>query len=196
MDPARVEGLARVLADTARTRQVIVFAHDDRLPDATRRLGIPATVLSVTRRAKSAVDVRPTADPVRSYLDDARALALTDDLPKSVASRVVPGFCQSAIEAACMDAVRRRRLARGDRHEDVEELLTANAKPHPLVALALFDNETKTGDVLSRLNQMGRWAGDAFMVCKLGAHECYDGDLSDLIRSTERLADEVTKAAP
>jgi rRNA-processing protein FCF1 len=60
MDPARVEGLARVLADTARTRQVIVFTHDDRLPDATRRLGIPATVLSVTRRAKSAVDVRLT----------------------------------------------------------------------------------------------------------------------------------------
>ncbi len=31
MDPARVEGLARVLADTAKTRQVVVFTHDDRL---------------------------------------------------------------------------------------------------------------------------------------------------------------------
>lgn len=37
MDPARVEGLARVLADAARTRQVIVFTHDDRLWEAVRR---------------------------------------------------------------------------------------------------------------------------------------------------------------
>ena len=42
MDPARVEGLARALAETAKTRQVVVFTHDDRLPEAVRRLGIPA----------------------------------------------------------------------------------------------------------------------------------------------------------
>jgi hypothetical protein len=193
MDPARVEGLARVLADTARTRQVIVFTHDDRLPDATRRLGIPATVLGVTRRAGSVVDVRQTADPVCSYLDDARAVALTGDLPTGVAKRVVPGFCRSAIEAACMDVVRRRRLARGDRHEDVEELLTVHARPHPLMALALLDDETKTGDVLPRLSRVGKWAVDAFQACKLGAHESYDGDLTELIRSTERLADVVAR---
>ena len=38
MDPARVDGLARVLADVAKTRQVVVFTHDDRLPEAVRRL--------------------------------------------------------------------------------------------------------------------------------------------------------------
>jgi predicted ATPase len=32
MDPARVDGLARVLEAAARDRQVIVFTHDDRLP--------------------------------------------------------------------------------------------------------------------------------------------------------------------
>ena len=40
MDPAKVDGLARVLADAAaETRQVVVFTHDERLPEAVRRLG-------------------------------------------------------------------------------------------------------------------------------------------------------------
>jgi hypothetical protein len=58
----RVEALARVLGAAARTRQVIVFTHDDRLPEAVRRLGTPPTVLSVTRRAQSIVNVRQTCD--------------------------------------------------------------------------------------------------------------------------------------
>ena len=49
MDPARVEGLARVLADAALTRQVIMFTHDDRLPEAVRRLGLPATRRDASR---------------------------------------------------------------------------------------------------------------------------------------------------
>lgn len=69
MDPSRVEGLAHALADGARTRQVVVFTHDDRLPEAVRRLGIRATVFAVTRRAKSVVEVRQTRDPVSGYLE-------------------------------------------------------------------------------------------------------------------------------
>ena len=73
MDPAKVDGLARVLAGAARRRQVVVFSHDERLPAATRRLGIPATVLEVTRRPGSVVEVRTALDPVERALDDARA---------------------------------------------------------------------------------------------------------------------------
>ena len=58
MDPARVDGLARALEETARTRQVIVFTHDERLPEAVRRLAIKSTILSMTRRPKSVVEVR------------------------------------------------------------------------------------------------------------------------------------------
>jgi predicted ATPase len=64
MDPARVEGLARTLADAARTRQVIVFTHDDRLSEAVRWFGLAATVVGVTRRAKSVVEVRRLSDPL------------------------------------------------------------------------------------------------------------------------------------
>ncbi len=48
MDPAKVDGLARVLEDAAKTRQVVVFTHDDRLPEAVRRLGIDARILEVS----------------------------------------------------------------------------------------------------------------------------------------------------
>jgi hypothetical protein len=61
MDAATVAGLARVLAETAVTRQVVVFTHDDRLPEAVRRLGLPATVLAVCREEKSRVAVRPVS---------------------------------------------------------------------------------------------------------------------------------------
>jgi hypothetical protein len=193
MDPARVEGLARALAETAIRRQVVVFTHDDRLPEAVRRLGIPAKAFAVTRRANSIVEVRTLSEPVSGYLDDARALAKTIELPPGVASRVVPGFCRAAVEAACMETVRRRRLVRGELHGHVEELLAANARPHPLMALALFDDERQTNEVLPRLNSLGRWAADAFQAIKAGAHVAHEGDLGELIRSSEKLAKFVSK---
>ncbi|HEX6026492.1 MAG TPA: AAA family ATPase, partial [Solirubrobacter sp.] len=65
MDPAKVDGLARVLHRAARTRQIVVFTHDDRLPEAVRRLRLEATMLHVTRRARSAVDVRVSRSPIQ-----------------------------------------------------------------------------------------------------------------------------------
>ena len=55
MDPARVDGLANVLQAASKDRQVVVFTHDDRLPEAVRRLGIKATVIEVTRKEGSLV---------------------------------------------------------------------------------------------------------------------------------------------
>lgn len=187
MDPARVEGLARVLSDVATRRQVIVFTHDDRLPAASRRLGIPARILTVTRRANSAVAVRLESGPVEAYLDDALALLRTSEMPAAVRCRVIPGFCRSAIEAACMEVVRGRRLGRGEPHDEVERLLGENGRTHPLMALALFDDEKKTGDVLPRLNRLGRWAADTFQLCKQGSHVEVSDDLDTLVSQTGRL---------
>jgi hypothetical protein len=145
-------------------------------------------VHSVTRRANSVVEVRNAGDPVTTLLGDARAVALTEDLPTNVASRVVPGFCRSAVEAACMEKIRKRRLGKGGTHDEVEELLTANAKLYPLIALALFDDRTRTNDVMPKLKKMGQWAIDAFTVCKMGPHERHDGELRSLIENSKRLA--------
>jgi ATPase subunit of ABC transporter with duplicated ATPase domains len=113
MDPSKVEGLAQVLHQTAATRQVIVLTHDDRLPDALRRLLIPATILEVTRREGSLVEIVPSQDPLHRYLGDARQVARTASLPDDLAAVAATGCCRDAVEAACQRAARRRLHAEG-----------------------------------------------------------------------------------
>jgi predicted ATPase len=191
MDPARIDGLARALEDAARSRQVLVFTHDERLPEAVRRLNIKSTILGVTRRPKSVVEVRTALDPVRAHIEDALALVYTTDLPKDVLRRLVPGFCRSALEAAFISLVRRRRLAAGRLHSEVEEELKSAGKLTPLAATALFGDKDKGGDVIKRLNQFGPWAGDVFKQCKDGPHTAVAGDLKLMIQDTEKLAGKI-----
>jgi hypothetical protein len=195
MDPARVDGLARVLQETARTRQVIVFTHDDRLAEAVRRLNIDSTILSITRRPKSVVEIRTSLDPVQAHIEDALALVHTTDLPKEVLRTLVPGFCRSALEASFIQIIRRRRLAAGRSHGEVEEELKDAGKLTPLAALALFDDKDRGGDVMKRLNQIGAWAGDAFKQSKDGVHEAVAGDLKTMIRDTEKLTERIQALA-
>lgn len=193
MDPARVDGLARALDDTAKSRQVIVFTHDDRLPEAVRRLNIKSTILGVTRRPKSIVEVRVALDPVRAHIEDALALVHTTDLPADVLRRLVPGFCRLALESSFQAAIRRRWLATGRRHADVEEELKGAGKLTPLAALALFDDRNKGADVLKRLNQFGAWAGTVFKQCNAGAHDAVAADLNVMIEDTEKLAGRIAE---
>jgi ABC-type Mn2+/Zn2+ transport system ATPase subunit len=111
MDASKVDGLAQVFEDVGKDRQVIVFTHDERLPDACRRLGIKARVLEVTRGPRSEVSVRGKTNPVDDYLDDARAILKTDGYPIEALRKVVPGLCRNAVEAACV-AIRRRYTCR------------------------------------------------------------------------------------
>ena len=107
MDPAKVEGLARLLPGSATDRQVVVFTHDDRLPEAIRRLQLPAVIWEVTRREGSVVELTKNDDPVSRYVDDARALAQhRPSYPRDARAVVVAGFCRSALEAACHQVIR------------------------------------------------------------------------------------------
>jgi len=190
MDPARVDGLARVLQKAAESRQVIVFTHDDRLAETVRRLGIPATIIEVARRENSAVEVRRALDPVSKYLADAFAVAKTTGLPAQAARRVIPGLCRFAVEAACMEAVRRRRLAKGENYAAVEELLAdASHGLTRLVALTLFDDADRGGDVLASLRKAEPTFPDTFQMLNRGAHGA-EGPVPtiDLARSAENLA--------
>jgi hypothetical protein len=189
MDPSKVDGLARVLAGSAKDRQVIVFTHDERLPEAVRRLGLDATILEVTRRPESIVEVRPALDPVERHIDDARALIRSEEVPPEVAARVVPGFCRLALEAACTEVVRRRRLAAGSSHADVEEALDRCTTLTTFLALALFDDETKGSQVLTSINnRFGGRAGDAVKLVNKGVHDTISADLRDLVRDSAVLA--------
>ncbi len=189
MDPAKVEGLASLLAWVGNDRQVVVFTHDDRLPEAIRRLQLPATIWEVTRREGSVVELTKNEDLVSRYIDDARALARTTELPEDARAVVVAGFCRSALEAACHEAIRARRLKAGVRHSDVERELTAAHKLRQLLALALLDDADRGGDVVAVLRQRsGQAAVKAFDAAREGTHERYQGDLRHFVEETARLA--------
>jgi hypothetical protein len=101
---------------------------------------------------------------------------------------VVPGFCRLAVEAACIAAVRRRRIGRGDPHAEVEALLEQTKKLTSLAALALFDDQDRGGDVLGRLNRFGSQYATAFQEINRGAHRGSARDLPVLIRDSAILA--------
>ena len=191
MDPARVDGLARVLADAARTRQVVVFTHDDRLPASVRRMQVEATVIAVTRRPGSVVECRPSRNPIQAHLDDAYALAKDTGLPVAAQARVIPGLCRSALEACFVEVVWRRRLDGGQAHIDVEDELASAGTLNKRAALALFDDVERAGDVMKRLNKLGDWAGTTFKQCNKGAHDGFDGDLLDLVKRSGHLIDQL-----
>ena len=195
MDPAKVDGLARVLGDAAAARQVIVFTHDDRLPEAVRRLDIPARQLRIARRPGSVVDVQPIADPVSYHLDCARAAANAPNLPPEVARKVIPGFCRSALEAACTESVRRQRIGRGEPHAEVERTLAEAHSLKKMTALALFGDHGRERDVRGRLiSSYGEEAADAVDRCNRGAHgDAETGDLKDLVRCCVDLASELRR---
>jgi recombinational DNA repair ATPase RecF len=197
MDPAKVDGLARALDKVAAERQVIVFTHDNRLAAAVQDLSITATVLEVTRRPRSVVQIRTCLDPIEQALKDAGALNADPELPPETARRVIPGLCRSAVEAAFTRAVWRRQLRAGRPRDEIEAALAdARRRLSSLAALALFDDASQGFRVLSRLNASGQVFGDTFQALNRGAHQAHLGDLGLLVSDSRRLAAKVTDILP
>ena len=195
MDPARIDGLARVFAAIAGDRQLIVFTHDDRLPESLRRLRIEHTCKQVTRRPGSMVEVREKRDPVVQYFLDARSVARDSDLPEQVARRVIPGMCRDGLEAACVEAVRRRRLGRGEPHSEVDDLLERTRTLKQKASLALFDETGRGGnDISERIT--GKWRrqfANAFWDANRGAHKPFGGSLWGLMNDCQGLAERLRR---
>jgi ABC-type Mn2+/Zn2+ transport system ATPase subunit len=187
MDPAKVAGLAQVLARAAKERQVIVLTHDTRLADAMRALDIAATVIEVVRREQSVVELRRIQDPVQRYIDDAFAVAMSRDVP-SEALRVIPGFCRLALEAASSLAATRRLLHQGKSYAEVETALQKPTTLNMWLALALLHDADRAGDVTGYLLKNHPWAVDAVKECNRGTHSgnVY-GDMREFIRNVEKL---------
>ncbi len=191
MDPAKVDGFARVLQDVAARRQVVVFTHDDRLHEAIRRLKIEATALEVTRQAESVVEVRQVDDPADRAISDAFAVCDDDSVPQKVAARVVPGLCRIAAESAFTTAARRKLLSSGRRHAEVEDELGRASKLNEKAALAMHGDTSRGGEVLYVLNKWDRRVGDSIQALKAGAHNEHPGELRDLVSDTKALVHEV-----
>jgi ABC-type Mn2+/Zn2+ transport system ATPase subunit len=187
MDPAKVAGLATVLARAAKDRQVIVLTHDTRLADAMRALDIAATVIEVVRREQSVVELRRVQDPVQRYIEDAFAVAMSRDVPAE-ALRVVPGFCRLALEAASALTTTRRLLHQGRTYAEVQVALAKPTTLNMSLALALLNDAERSGDVAAFLQRHHPWAVDVVKVCNRGAHSgTVPSDVVGFIRGVERL---------
>ncbi|MGW4635819.1 AAA family ATPase [Nocardia sp. NPDC004415] len=187
MDPAKVDGLARVLAEVAVARQVVVFTHDERLAEAVRRMQLDATVLEVQRRDRSLVEVRVTGDPVRRYLDDARSLVRTPQLPPAIADELVATCCRSAIEAAGLAKARHELLARGLDHAEVERRVRNAHTTRAMITLAIMGPGARVDDLNKHLSAVGgRWLVGVLRDATAGAHVPIDRPMRELISDTER----------
>jgi energy-coupling factor transporter ATP-binding protein EcfA2 len=194
MDPAKVEGLARVLHETAQTRQVVVFTHDDRLPGTIRRLGLDARIVQVQRRPESVVEISPAGDPVDRALRDAMSVAAAG-APPEVTAKVVPGLCRAALEAALTEITQRRELAAGRSDAEVEDLLDACKRLTQKAALALFGDADAGDRVLRRLNSIDRRHGDTFQTLNKGAHGAAVRSPRRIVDATRSLIDALQAAA-
>jgi recombinational DNA repair ATPase RecF len=200
MDPAKVDGLAKVLSKVAEHRQVIVFTHDNRLTAAIRDLSIPATFLEVTRQPRSKVSVRECLDASKQALQDAHSLSKDPSIPAKVAERVIPGLCRTAAEAAFLDAYWRTELRRGRTRSEIEESLEGDGKKlnlRTVAALALFGNVKDTNNAKEQLaKQWGHTFARTYGALNKGAHEGHSGSLANLIDDTKALVSKITEKLP
>lgn len=191
MDPHKVDGLARVLDEVARSRQVIVFTHDPRLRAAVDRLGIEATVLSVTRQSHSRVEIEERGSPTESYIQQAYRMLEPGNaaaIGETRLRRIVPSACRMALEAALQKVAHRRLLADGSTHADAERKLENARATVGLGAIALFGDPRRGDEVYPELEGRFPHVAAAYRVAVEYAHKPYDGDLKAVVGDTRRLA--------
>lgn len=195
MDPARVDGLARLFAKIANDRQLIVFTHDNRLPESLRHLDIKHHCLEVRRSTKSKVTITEKRDPVIQYFFEARSILKDDDLQEDMARRVIPGFCRSGLEAACVEAVWRRRLGRGEPHEKINQELLRAKKLSQKASLVLFGDIKQAGKVYDTISSKWRnkRLATAYSDANKGTHGKYTGNLANLINDCQSLAERLRR---
>ncbi len=137
MDPAKIGGFLDVLVDLARTRQVIVFSHDDRLPAAIRARSIPAQLLEVKREQRSAVVITENGNPALRYVSDAEAIVRDDRVDDVVTRKAAPGLFRMAIEAAAHQRYFTDRAREGAAYQETEGAWEAAKTAQRRVALAV-----------------------------------------------------------
>lgn len=185
MDPAKIGGFLDVLIELTKTRQVIVFSHDERLPAAIRARSVPAQLLDVTREAKSVVVVKKNDLPADRYIADAEAVILDKKLDDLVKWKAAPGLFRMAVESAAHQRFFTDRARSGASYLESDATWEAARTTQERVALAV------TGAANNDLAGWKSWRAHRFptmAICATGAHKgssLNSGSLSDL-RETVR----------
>jgi hypothetical protein len=168
----------------------VVFTHDDRLPAAIRHLGIKAHLRVVTRRERSqvTVSVDTNGDPARRYLDDAWAVARDEAIAPALRTKVVCVLVRDAIEARCHDLVLMRGVRSGRPVAELEVALAQTTRLRETVALTLFDDAGRAGEVDGRLRQVHPRAPQVVRDANRGAHgQPVPGPLTVLVNDAREL---------
>jgi hypothetical protein len=192
MDPAKVDGFVRVLARLAAGRQVVVFSHDDRLPQVVRQTGVSAEILEVTRQANSSVEVIRCFDPVQRYVNDAFAITRDDDVPREIAARIIPGLCRMAVEAAAHEVYFSQRLGRGDRRVEVEKAWQETTTTKQRIALVIQGD--KQAD-LTRWLDTKPWRRRALRVVTSAPHTGLDREPTGALDDVKRFVKDMRAGA-
>ncbi|MFD3465614.1 AAA family ATPase [Streptomyces sp. NPDC058682] len=171
MDPTKVHGLAQVLHEIGRHRQIVVFTHDPRLQKAFTDQELPVTVFQVTRGERSRVKVDRIDDPVAQAIGDARAIAATRGLPPETYSHVLPGLCRIALENAFLEAAWIRHHRTGGSEHDLQAAIDSAERFHEVAAFALFGDVERGSDVREEVRRRyGSPACSLIHQCQKGAH--------------------------
>ncbi|MFF5390896.1 AAA family ATPase [Streptomyces sp. NPDC013012] len=171
MDPTKVHGLAQVLHEMGRHRQIVVFTHDPRLQKAFTDQELPVTVFQVTRGEGSRVKVACVDDPVAQAIGDARAIAATPGLPSETYSHVLPGLCRIALENAFLEAAWIRHHRTGGSEHDLQAAIDSAERFQEVAAFALFGDVSRGGDVKEEVRRRyGSPACSLIQQCQKGAH--------------------------
>ncbi|WP_308014403.1 MULTISPECIES: AAA family ATPase [unclassified Rhodococcus (in: high G+C Gram-positive bacteria)] len=137
MDPAKIDGFVNVLSMLARTRQVVVFSHDDRLASAIRQLAVDARLVEVTREAGSTISTAETLNQALRYVQDVDALVRDVNVPDAVKRRAAPGLFRLALEAAAQQTFYAKQYRSGAGRTVTEEQWNTATSTRKRLALAV-----------------------------------------------------------
>lgn len=175
MDPAKIDGFIRVLSDLARTRQVVVFSHDDRLATAIRQMAVDARLVEVTRETGSRISVAETLNQATRYVDDVRALVLDENVPDDVKRRVAPGLFRLALESAAQQLFYAKQHRAGEKRVETEERWSAAKSTRPRIALAVLGDASRD---LSQWQALRDGRKSTLYIANAGSHRGADSDIT------------------
>ncbi|KUI34727.1 recombinase RecF [Mycobacterium sp. IS-1496] len=188
MDPSKIDGFVRVLTEIARTHQIVVFSHDDRLASVIRETGVDARLIEVVRDLGSKVKTRLNIDPARRLIDDVFAMIQDKNLADEVKGRVAPNLFRMALEAAARQSHYARQSIAGTARSVAEEQWQSAKTTRQRLALAVLGDEK--ADVTDWLGAHKRRL-NVLQIGNAGAHgqigKLSTEDVRDLERTVEDL---------
>ncbi|GEL18668.1 hypothetical protein PA7_25050 [Pseudonocardia asaccharolytica DSM 44247 = NBRC 16224] len=188
MDPSKIDAFVEVLADLAETRQVVVFSHDDRLPQAGRERPDPGgrPLGQLRRLDQQCTRPLPSRRPGR-----VRAVGRSGSTPEII-RRVLPWLCRSAVETAARDVYFARSLSAGRERHEVESTWNKARNQRQRLALALHGDPEKSID---RWIGAKPWRRAALTVAGPKVHSGLTSDPKGAVRDVERLVDDLRAEA-